>query len=190
MAEKKEFKDMKTGEKIAGVIGLVVIVLAGWWIISSVFGGSDKNVATKNDAAVESSSSIAKTAADIQAKKNSAGACVYEDKRSEYSTVGTALRDATTNFVNLAKKIDFNTCEVFQYGLYIPVTGGDMTSVMTLRIDTDNKAAFDAYDWSNLKNTGVYDRLEADKIATKLNTAISGIDAKDVRYAGQSEELK
>lgn len=190
MAEKKEWKDLTKGEKTAGIALLVIVVLIGAWIISSLLGS--KNTGAPSNS--ESARSISNVVADIQGKKSTAGVCMYEDKRSEYATAGLAVKNATTNFVNLAKNIDFGVCDSFQYSLSIPLVDSrgneDMSPVLSFVLNKENKPTFDKYNWDNLKHTEVYDQLNRDGIIGNMKLLVDGIEAKDVQYTGASEELK
>lgn len=162
----------KTSKRALGIISAIVIIVAAIIIVQLV---------TRTD----ESNSISTVTSEIE-KKSNGGKCSYNDSRT---SIGMAVSNATTNFVNISEALDRSKCKSFSYGLFI-VDDDKSTSVLTLSVDETTWSAFDKYDWSAMKNDNLADGFESDGILTKLNTQVVGINESSVRYTGSADSLR
>lgn len=172
---------------VAIVLIIIVVVALAWFGISAL---TKKQDSTNTNSAATISSVVTKLLND----KTTAGACLYNDNREEYVTIGSALGSATTNFVNIAEKIDFKVCDLFQYTLNIPIIDSkgnkELKPVLAFLVDSKNKSKFDAYDWNNLVFKEIGEQLKSDDILSSIKTNIDGVKLEDIKFAGIKKEMQ
>ncbi|MEX0668189.1 MAG: hypothetical protein WD061_00400 [Candidatus Saccharimonadales bacterium] len=121
--------------------------------------------------------------------------CTYTQNFKDNAWNEEALtQDATTNFVNIARKIDTEKCQSFRYSAKATLTDskGNKSdeTVLSFNLDNSNRKAFEEYNWGNLQYENVGSQFLEDRILLMEDINLSIIKNENIEYQGIDENLK